>query len=48
MFLAQGVKDLVLSLLWHRFNPWPWNMLQAWPHNNKVKPKFTYTVYICV
>ena len=21
--VAQRVKDLVLSLLWHKFNPWP-------------------------
>lgn len=31
--VAQRVEDLVLSLLWHGFDPWPWNfyMLQAWP-----------------
>ena len=23
--MAQGVKDPVLSLLWHRFGPWPRN-----------------------
>ena len=23
--VAQRIKDLVLSLLWHRFSPWPWN-----------------------
>ena len=37
--VAQGIKDLVLSLLWlgyllwRRFDPWPGNffMLQGWP-----------------
>ena len=24
--MAQEVKDLMLSLLWHGFDPWPWNM----------------------
>ena len=37
--LAQWVKDLVLSLLWFRFDPWPRNFctLQAWLKNkNKI------------
>ena len=31
--MAQWVKDLVLSLLWRRFDPWPRNfhMSRAWP-----------------
>ena len=31
------VKDLVLSLLWHGFNPWPRNfcMPWAWPKNGR-------------
>ena len=41
--MAQGVKDLVLSLLWYpsrlwlEFDPWPWNfcMPQAWPPPQK-------------
>ena len=24
-----AVKDSVLSLLWLRFNPWPWELLHA-------------------
>ena len=44
-FVAQGVKDLVLSLLciwlqlWHSFNPWLGNfhMLWAWPEKKKKK-----------
>ena len=32
--MAQGVKDLALSLLWRRFNPWPQNscMPRMWPN----------------
>ena len=26
----RAVKDLVLSLLWCRFNPWPWNFYIQW------------------
>ena len=31
--VAQQVKDLMLSLLWHRFDPWPGELLYAagWP-----------------
>ena len=25
LLVAQGVKDLALSLLWHGFDPWPGN-----------------------
>ena len=37
--VAQLVKDLALSLLWHRFDPWPGNfpMLRAWPKRNKFR-----------
>lgn len=33
--VAQWVKDAVLSLLWHEFDLWFWNlrMPQAWPKN---------------
>ena len=33
--MAQWAMDLVLSLLWGRFSPWPRNfrMLWAWPEN---------------
>lgn len=24
--MAQQIRDLVLSMLWHRFNPWPENL----------------------
>ena len=27
--MAQRVKDLELSLLWHRFNPWPGNFCMS-------------------
>ena len=45
--MAQCVKDLVLSLLWHglllwhRFSPWPRNfcMLQSQPKKKKKKKK---------
>ena len=35
------VKDLALSLLWRRFNPWPRNfcMPLAWPKKKKKKKK---------
>ena len=28
------IKDLALSLLWCRFDPWPWNFRMPW-----VQPK---------
>ena len=35
--VVQRVKDLVLSLLWHSFSPWPENfhMLLVWPKTRK-------------
>ena len=38
------VKDLALSLLWLRFNPWPGNfhVLQAQPKNQKETDKTIY------
>ena len=35
--MAQQVKDLALSLLWHQFDPWPWNFcrLWAWPQKRR-------------
>ena len=27
--VVQQVKDPALSLLWHRFDPWPWELLHA-------------------
>ena len=35
--MAQKIKDLVLSLLWHGFNPWPRNfhMPQVWLKKKK-------------
>ena len=37
--VAQCVKDLVLLLLWHGFDPWPGNvyMLWMWPKKKKKK-----------
>ena len=31
--MVQGVKDPILSFLWHRFDPWPGSfcMLRVWP-----------------
>lgn len=26
------LKDLELSLLWHRLEPWPWNFCRPWAH----------------
>ena len=39
--VTQWAKDLVFSLLWHGFNPWPRNfhMTQAWP-KKKSKKKY--------
>ena len=39
--VAQQVKDLALSPLWHGFDPWPWNfcMPQAQPEKRKEKRK---------
>ena len=43
--MAQQVRDLELSLLWHRFAPWPKNfhMLQARP-KRKRKQIYGYQV----
>ena len=37
--VGQPVKDLVLLLLWHGFDPWPGNfcMLQVWWGKKKWK-----------
>ena len=41
--VAQGVKDLALSLqwlgllLWHRFNPWPQNFHMQWVWPKEIK-----------
>ena len=39
--MAQLVKDLSLSLLWHGFDPWPGNfhMPWAWPPKRDTKAK---------
>ena len=41
--MAQQVKNLALSLLWLRFDPWPWtfHMLQVQPNNNQTKKNTT-------
>ena len=28
--MARWVKDPVLSLLWLKFDPWPWNLYMLW------------------
>ena len=37
--MPQRIKDPALSLLWHRFDPWPRNFLmpQVWPKKNHTK-----------
>ena len=39
--MAQQVKDLALSLLWHGFHPWPGNFCvpQAWPKKMMLRMK---------
>ena len=39
--VAQWVKDQALSLLWHRFSPWPgyFHMPQSQPKRKKKKKK---------
>ena len=45
--VAEGVKDPVLSLPWHRFDPWPGNfcMLKARP-KKKNERKQHHTLYL--
>ena len=44
--MVQKFKDLVLSLLWHGFDPWPGNlgMLWAWP-KRKINKWVNYMIY---
>ena len=35
--MVQKVKDLALSLLWHRFDLWPRNFHVPWPWPKKKK-----------
>ena len=35
--MAQQVKDLALSLLWHGFNPWPQNFPMPQAQGKKKK-----------
>ena len=39
--MVQRVKDLALSQIWHRFDPWLWNFLvsQTWLKEKKKKGK---------
>ena len=37
--MAQQVKDLMLSLLWHRFDPCPRNFHMLWVQPKKKKKK---------
>ena len=37
--VAQQGKDPVLSLLWHRFSPWPGNFCMVWVQPKKKKKK---------
>ena len=43
--MAQWVKDPVLSLLWHGFDPWPGNFCMPWAWPKKcgyLKMVFPY------
>ena len=35
--VVQGVKDLVVSLLWHGFDPWPRNFCMPWAQPEKKR-----------
>ena len=35
--MAQQIKDLALSLLWHRFDTWPGYFLVPWAWSKKKK-----------
>ena len=37
-FVAQQVKDLALSLLWHRLDTWPGNFFMPWAQS-EIKTK---------
>ena len=37
--MAQWVKGTVLSLLWLRFDPWPWNFCMLWVGPKRKKKK---------
>ena len=43
--VAKSDKDLALSLLWHRFDPWPGNshVPGAWPKKKKLSYAKQYT-----
>ena len=46
--MAQWVKDLILSLLWYKSDPWPRNfcLRQVWPKKKKIKnSSFELQVY---
>ena len=42
----QQVKDLVLPLPWHRFNPWPGNFRVLWVQPKKKKVGSNSAEYI--
>ena len=46
--MAQPVKDLLLSPLWHGFNPWPWNfpMSWVWPRRKETDLLFKCLFYV--
>ena len=35
--VAQWVKDMLLSLLWHGFDPWPGNFYVLWMQSKMKK-----------
>ena len=44
------VKDLVLSLLWRAFDPWPGNtgMLWVWPRKKPKMAKMIHFVFFTI
>ena len=46
--MAQWVQDLVWSLQWHGFNPWPGNFPVAHRGQKKKKKKKAKSKHMCV
>ena len=41
--MVQQIKDAVLSLLWHKFKPWPGNLHTPWDRAEGKKKKKSIT-----
>ena len=44
--VAQQIEDLVLSLLWRKFDPWPGNFCMPWAQPEKKERKKYKKKYI--